>query len=58
MVAAVQVVRVMTANPATLAQLVEHRKEVVAGLLIAAESKDRMAQSYALEALINMGQVI
>ena len=47
----------MTAEPGTLAQLVEARKEAVAGLLIAAMSRDHTAQSFALEALINLGQV-
>ena len=55
--AAAQVLRAMTAEPATLAQLVEARKEAVAGLLIAAMSRDHTAQSCALEALINLGQV-
>ena len=47
----------MTAEKATMAQLMEARKEAVAGLLIAAMGRDHTAQSCALEALINLGQV-
>lgn len=55
--AAAQVVRVMTADPATLAQLVKARKEVVVGLLAAVQRSESEAQPLALEALINLGQV-